>query len=160
MAKHSPEANQPILKKENGFAKYFDQDIRLWKQKDYAEGTNYQIGIQSYRSKQYSEAIKAFKKHLNKHPQHSKTLKVLALAFMQVGDKGQAIEAQKKLIDLTPEDPGAHFDLATLYADSKSWKKSVFHMGFAESLFRQRGDLVWANLAREQSDSYSRHYKN
>ncbi len=149
------EQNNKFLKQDNTLVKFTDPpDIQIWKQKDYPEGTNYQMGILYFNYKQYPEAIEYLKKHLKNHPEHRKTNKSLALALLQTGENNQAVQILEKLNSMDPEDAGNHFDLATLYADSKNWAEALLHIKTAERLFRKKREFYWANLAHEQTELY------
>ena len=152
----SQEKINQIRKKEEFNISYYDVPrFKLWNQIDHPEGINYQVGLHSMYSRRYPEAIEAFNQHLQYHPEHVKTYKALALAFFKIGKLNQSIQTYEKLTSYMPEDSGANFDLATLYAKSKNWDKAILYMEAAKNLFHKNQDYKWERISQKQIIKYS-----
>jgi len=73
------------------------------------------LGFVHYMKGDYRDAEKALKEALVRNPVSARTMYVLGLVYVQLGDDGLAIDSFMKAIGMVPDYTDAHWELANIY---------------------------------------------
>lgn len=76
-------------------------------------------GVVKYDQDKYDEAIDYLSRAVKINPKRSATQVFMGLALAQKGQRGPAEAALRKALELQPNNPDAHYNLALLYASQK-----------------------------------------
>ena len=105
----------------------FVSSTQQQQQLEYMASNTLKSGIDLYQKKDYSGAAQAFKGALSMAPNSSfskDAAKYLAMAQLNLGETGKAIEAYKTSIKLNPDLAEPHVDLAKLYFSEGRYKEA------------------------------------
>lgn len=75
----------------------------------------YDEGLDLAFDEDYRAAIEKYRAALEIDPEYTDALHALAMAYAELGDLDQAIEAGKRLCEVAPDDILAHTSLSTFY---------------------------------------------
>ena len=64
----------------------------------------------------------------------------------------KALLSAERALELSPETPGVHFNLAMIYFKKEQGPKAVLNMQKAEDLYGRAGQLEWAGKARQNKE--------
>lgn len=90
--------------------------------------------LQDMRAGKYAEARVALQRQLQQSPQSVTLWRYLGQVEGRLYDKDAAIAAYRKVLDLQPNDAGAHADLGVLLWDQKQPRAAVSHLRRAVEL--------------------------
>ena len=83
----------------------------------------------------------------------------LSSAFIKLEQWNKAHLSAERALELEPEAPGVHFNLAMIYYKKQQGPKAVEHMQQAQDLYQQAGQLEWAGKARQNKELIIRKFK-
>lgn len=98
-------------------------------------GINEKLSVQKselyeVQNKPY-EAVQELKKLSDAFPNNVEFLGMLAQAYMKYGPMQEAEKAYSRMLEIAPDDPRAHLDLANYYRSRNNIDQSVYHLRIA-----------------------------
>lgn len=106
----------------------------------------YDEGLDLAFDENYRGAIEKYKQALELDPAYTDALHALSMAYAEVNELEEAIEAGKKLCEIAPDDILAHTSLSTFYMN-----KNMIPEAEAESAKARM--LDWKRQLKEGGDS-------
>ena len=80
--------------------------------------------LEHYQNRRLSDAEKLAMSLISEFPQHPFGWKVLGALFGQAGRSDEALDANKKVVDLAPEDPEAHNNFGIILEEQGKIKEA------------------------------------
>ncbi len=87
--------------------------------------TAFDLGLAAYLQWDYAEAVRQFRKAVEKHPSDPTLHYNLGKAYDQLGRGKEAIDAYKQAIRIKPDFAWAHFSLGFAYGKLGRWQQSI-----------------------------------
>jgi len=85
------------------------------------------LGFVYYEKGDYAKAEKALTASLVRNPVSARTLYVLGLVYIKLGNDGQAVDSFMKAIGMVPDYVDAHWELANLYLRTGDKARALKH---------------------------------
>jgi len=82
-------------------------------------------GHRAYRNKDYKDAIKAYKKAIEKNPKLVEAYQYLGYSYDKLGDLNQSIVYMQKAISLAPNNPMLYLDIGDIYYAHQDYKNAL-----------------------------------
>lgn len=96
---------------------------------DEARSTDYyQEGTDLLRQEKYHEALTSFQLALRENPNDTDVLQQIAVTYTHIGMTDEAIRRYRRVLELKPAAPGAHYGLAFLLLQRGSREEGLFHL--------------------------------
>jgi len=83
-------------------------------------------------------------------PENPESLNILGSAYIKLKQYDLALSTLMALQEIDPNNPGAHFNLAVVYAKMKEGRKAMRHITKAEYLYTQDTNTMhWLGKTRD-----------
>lgn len=120
----------------------------------------YQEGAELLGSERYHDALTSFRLALRENPNDTDVLQQIAVTYTHIGMTDEAVRTYRRVLELKPSSPGAHYGLAFLLLQRGSREDGVVHLKafladpphFAEA--KRHIDHARQTLAELGSDVY------
>jgi Flp pilus assembly protein TadD len=92
-------------------------------------GTDYyQEGVDLLREEKFHEALTSFRLALRENPNDTDVLQQIAVTYTHIGMTDEAVRTYRRVLELHPNAPGAHYGLAFLMLQRGSRQDGVAHL--------------------------------
>ena len=88
----------------------------------------YQEGTDLLRQEKFHEALTSFRLALRESPNDTDVLQQIAVTYTHIGMTDEAMRTYRRVLELRPEAPGAHYGLAFLLLQRGSREDGVAHL--------------------------------
>ena len=88
----------------------------------------YQEGTELLREEKFHEALTSFRLALREHPNDTDVLQQIAVTYTHIGMTDEAVRTYRRVLDLKPHAPGAHYGLAFLMLQRGRTDEGVAHL--------------------------------
>jgi DnaJ family protein C protein 3 len=88
----------------------------------------YQEGTDLLRQEKYHEALTSFQLALRENPNDTDVLQQIAVTYTHIGMTDEAVRRYRRVLELKPHAPGAHYGLAFLLLQRGSMDDGVAHL--------------------------------
>lgn len=113
---------------------------RFWERDESAEHASpdyYGEGVDLAREERYHEALTSFRLALRERPEDLATLEQMAVVYTRIGMTDEALKTYRRVIDLEPGRPAAHYGAAFLLLNRGREQEAREHL---EAFLRRRPD--------------------
>lgn len=94
-----------------------------------AQATDYyQEGTDLIRQERYHEALTSFRLALRESPNDTDVLQQIAVTYTHIGMTDEAVRTYRRVLELKPHAPGAHYGLAFLLLQRDQRDDGVAHL--------------------------------
>lgn len=88
----------------------------------------YQEGAELLSDEKYHEALTSFRLALRENPNDTDVLQQIAVTYTHIGMTDEAMRTYRRVLELQPGSPGAHYGLAFLLLQRGSREDGVAHL--------------------------------
>jgi Flp pilus assembly protein TadD len=88
----------------------------------------YQEGAELLRDEKFHEALTSFRLALRENPNDTDVLQQIAVTYTHIGMTDEAMRTYRRVLELHPNAPGAHYGLAFLLLQKGSREDGVAHL--------------------------------
>ena len=88
----------------------------------------YQEGTDLLRQEKYHEALTSFQLALRENPNDTDVLQQIAVTYTHIGMTDEAVRRYRRVLELQPHAPGAHYGLAFLLLQRGSIDDGISHL--------------------------------
>lgn len=88
----------------------------------------YQEGTDLLRQEKFHEALTSFRLALRESPHDTDVLQQIAVTYTHIGMTDEAMRTYRRVLELSPNAPGAHYGLAFLLLQRGSREDGVTHL--------------------------------
>ena len=88
----------------------------------------YQEGTDLLREEKFHEALTSFRLALRENPNDTDVLQQIAVTYSHIGMTDEAMRTYRRVLELRPNAPGAHYGLAFLLLQRGSREDGVSHL--------------------------------
>lgn len=88
----------------------------------------YQEGTDLLREEKFHEALTSFRLALRENPNDTDVLQQIAVTYTHIGMTDEAMRTYRRVLELRPSAPGAHYGLAFLLLQRGSREDGVSHL--------------------------------
>jgi Flp pilus assembly protein TadD len=88
----------------------------------------YQEGTDLLRQEKFHEALTSFRLALRESPNDTDTLQQIAVTYTHIGMTDEAVRTYRRVLELKPHAPGAHYGLAFLLLQRGQSDDAVAHL--------------------------------
>jgi O-antigen ligase len=100
-------------------------DMRMYTLDNITVPVHYYKGIAMSRKDNDEAAIREFKKALGKHPNHLLTYCAMGTSYMKVEDYGEATKCFERVLEMSPRNNQALYDMAVIFYNQKNFKQAL-----------------------------------
>jgi tetratricopeptide (TPR) repeat protein len=105
------------------------------------------------------DAVTVLKEAVRLAPENPELLNLLGSGYIKDKQYDQALSTLIALHELDANNPGAHFNLALVYAKMNKGRKAMRHIAKAEILYTQDDNKTWLSKTRDIRRVIARNYK-
>lgn len=88
----------------------------------------YQEGTELLAQEKYHEALTSFRLALRESPMDTDVLQQIAVTYTHIGMTDEAIRTYRRVLEVKPQAPGAHYGLAFLLLQRDSVDEGIAHL--------------------------------
>ncbi len=105
------------------------------------------------------DAITVFKEAVRLSPENPELLNLMSSSYIKSKQYDHALSTLLALQEIDSNYPGAHFNLAVVYANMKDGHKAMKHIAKAEKLYAQEDNILWMGKTRDIRRVIARDFK-
>jgi Flp pilus assembly protein TadD len=88
----------------------------------------YQEGVELLREEKFHDALTSFRLALRENPNDTDVLQQIAVTYTHIGMTDEAVRTYRRVLELQPTAPGAHYGLAFLLLQRGSREDGIIHL--------------------------------